>query len=127
MPQDIAKRFLPAPLNLSRDTILHVEYASVALGNINVTDYKEYDKTDAETLSAFERVCPFGIIGSLETTHGLIRVLGGPRFLFVSGIVDRLGHFHDDVDPRPYSQNTSGAHNAGMTIAWLLSRLETIL
>jgi hypothetical protein len=127
VPPDTAKRFLPAPLNPARDSGLHADYAAVALANVNVTDYKDYDATDADTLAAFRRTCPSGVLGSLETTHGLIRALGSPRFVFVSGIVDRLGHFHEDVDPRPYAQNTVGAHNAGVAAAWLLSRLRTIL
>lgn len=121
--QEIVKRFLPVPLNPAHNPGLHIDYSAVALSNINVTDYKQYQATDKETLAAFRRFCPLNILGSLETTHGLIRALGGERFLFVSGIVDRLGHFHDDVAPRDYAQNTSGAHNAGIAVAWLLSRL----
>jgi hypothetical protein len=124
---ELAKRFLPTPLNGAREPSVHAEYGAVALGNINVTDYREYSSTDADTLATFRRRYPFEVLGSLETTHGLIRALGSSRFLFVSGIVDRLEHFHEDVDPMPYAQNTAGAHNAGVTVAWLLTRLQSIL
>jgi hypothetical protein len=36
---------------------------------------------------------------SLETTHGLIRAQSNAPFMFVSGITDRVGSFHDEVDP----------------------------
>ncbi len=128
LPQvEATKRFLPAPLNGAQRPAVLVEYNAVALANINVTDYRDYKATDAETLAAFQRLYPSGVLGSLETTHGLIRAIGSPSFLFVSGIVDRLGRFDDDVDPRPYAQNSSGAHNAGVTVAWLLVRLENIM
>jgi hypothetical protein len=90
----------------------------VALGNVNVTYYRDYDTTDKETLKAFRAHCPLGVLGSLETTHGLIRVLGSSRFIFISGIVDRLGQFAVDVNPKSDAQNTAGAHNAGIVLAW---------
>ena len=60
----------------------------------------------------------------LETTHGLIRSMSKAPFLFISAIVNRVGHFDDQVAPRDYVQNTAGAHNAGVVIAWLLPQLD---
>ena len=124
---EMATRFLPTPLHGVPQPTVRADYNAVALGNVNVTSYADYAATDAETVAAFRRQCPSALFGSLETTHGLIRALGGPRFLFVSGIVNRLGHFAEDVDPRPYAQNSAAAHNAGVTVAWLLPRLQSVM
>ncbi len=123
---EAAKRFLPPPLSAAPAPAVRAEYDAVALGNVNVTDYAEYAATDAETVTAFRQSHPAGVFGSLETTHALIRATGGPRFLYVSGIVDRLGHFNDDVGPREYAQNAA-AHNAGLAVAWLLPRLHSVM
>jgi hypothetical protein len=122
--REAENRFLPAPLHGASKPSIHANYDAVALGNMNVTNYEDYQATDQETIDAFRQSCPGAVFGSLETTHGLIRAMGGPRFLFISGIVDRLGRFDEDVAPKPYAQNSAGAHNAGLALAWMLPRIE---
>lgn len=120
----VTDRFMVAPLNPSIIPRIVAQYDYVALGAINVTDYAEYERTDRETLAAFDK---YGIQEekmSMETTHGLIRAQSEMPFMFVSGITDRVGYFHDEVDPRPYSQNTVAAHNAGIAIAWMLPSIN---
>ena len=124
--REVSSRFLSPPLAPAKEPQVLVDYEAVALGNVNVTDYRDYDSTDRETIEAFQRAGKDLLLGSLETTHGLIRVLGSSRFIFVSGIVDRLNRFHEEVSPRPYAQNTAGAHNAGVVLAWLMPRLAKI-
>jgi hypothetical protein len=124
--RDVGLRLLSTPLAPAPEPTILPDYDAVALGNVNVTDYRDYEVTDRATIQAFRVTAPDALLGSLETTHGLIRVLGIDRFMFVSGIVDRLGRFHEDVDPRPYAQNTIGAHNAGMAVVWLIPRLEQL-
>lgn len=101
-------------------------YDYVALNSINVTDYSEYEDKDNETLDTYNQNCSDDNCRSLETTHGLIRVAAGENapFLFVSGVVDRVGHFDDDVSDTPCSQNTVGAYNAGVTVAWMLASID---
>jgi hypothetical protein len=125
--REVGLRLLPTPLAPAPEPTILADYEAVALGNLNVTDYRDYDVTDRATIQAFRTTVPDGLLGSLETTHGLIRALSVDAFIFVSGIVDRLGRFHEDVDPRPYAQNSVGAHNAGLVIAWLIPRLERML
>ena len=124
--EEALKRFLPPPLNpdpAGPEILAAHEY--VALGSVNVTDYTEYDAKDKETLDAFTASHPLADGPSLETTHGLIRVASGHSpFMFISGIVDRAFHFHEDVSPRSYAQNTCGAHNAGIVLAWLLPKID---
>jgi hypothetical protein len=67
------------------------------------------------------RSTPKKIVGSVETTHGLIRlVVPSPQFLFVSGIANRLGYFNMEAAPRNYALDFVVAHNAGVTLAWML-------
>ncbi|MBU7009150.1 MAG: hypothetical protein HXS46_00550 [Theionarchaea archaeon] len=132
---DVVKRFLVPPLNPApAGGQLIADYNYVALGTVNVTDYGEYEKKDEETLNAYKEKKYDPSLGrSLETTHGLIRVVAGINrkngkvpFLFVSGIVDRVSHFDEDVNPRPYAQNTTGAHNAGIVVAWMLPKIDAL-
>jgi hypothetical protein len=125
--QKVKLKFLPAPLAPATEPRIITNYNAVALGNLNVTDYGEYEQTDEETIKKFSETSRNGSVGSLDTTHGLVRVLGSGRFLYLSGIVDRLGHFKEDVAPRQYAQNTAGAHNAGVALAWLIPRLHVLL
>lgn len=114
----IPKLFLVARNNPAEELGIVPDYDYVALNSINVTDYSEYEAKDNETLCAYHQHCSDDNRRSLETTHGLIRVAAGENapFLFVSGIVDRVGHFDDDVSDTPCSQNTVGAYNAGVTV-----------
>jgi hypothetical protein len=99
----------------------------VGLGAVNVTDYAEYKRADEEALKAFGARFHMSLAQSLETTHGLIRKQCEVPFIFVSGITDRVGHFDDEVSPRPYAQNTTAAHNAGVVVAWMLPRIDRII
>jgi hypothetical protein len=90
-------------------------------------DYSEYDWTDQATLDAYAATNLMRNAKSVETTHGLIRAQTNAPFLFVSGITDRVGSFHDEVYPRSYAQNMVAAHNAGVAIAWILPNIDGAL
>jgi hypothetical protein len=122
-------RFIVEPLNPAPATMLLARHDYVAVGSVNVTDYREYSKTtDAASLKAFGVKNNVSLARSLETTHGLIRTLSGDApFIFVSGITDRVGHFPEEVDLRAYAQNFVAAHNAGIVIAWMLVRGAALL
>jgi hypothetical protein len=104
-------------------------YNGTALGTVNVTNYDEYVWADLETVAAFEAANTRGALGSVETTHGLIRLAAEdalkakPRFAFVSGICDRVGYFNAEVNPREYAQNFAASHNMGVVVAWMLSKI----
>jgi len=110
---------------------IYVDKDFVALGNVNVTDYTKYAEKDGETGAAFKAHYPKNDNGvSLETTHCLIYQAAKkhlnnqkPPFLFVSGEVDRYMMFANDVGPKVYAQNVSGAHNAGVAVALIVSKL----
>lgn len=118
-------RFLPVPLNPSSSVDVSIGLGDVALGTVNVTDYRKYAEKDLLTVQEFAALRDTANVVSLETTHGLIRARAGEYpFLFVSGIVNRFQRFGTDVDPRRDAQNTAGAHNAGVVVTWMLSILD---
>jgi len=121
----ITNRFLPVPLNPSPQPVLSIGLGDVALGTINVSQSADYEAADPLTLQAFQGLQVAAKAVSLETTHGLIRVQSESPFLFVSGIVNRFQQFGTDIAPRSDAQNTAGAHNAGVTVTWLLSSLDS--
>ncbi len=120
-------RFLVPPLNAVANGRLIARHDLCALSEVNVTDYTEYATKDKETVAAFTQSNNISLAGSLETTHGLIRVSSNAPFVFVSGITDRVGFFDTEVNPRSYAQNTVAAHNAGIVVAWMLPQLDRLL
>lgn len=108
---------------------IYVNGNYVSIGDINVTNYAEYAVKDNEAGQSFIANCPNNANGvSVETTHGLIYATarnyfqGDPPFMFISGVVDRFTLFSVDVT-KTYAQNVTGAHNAGVVVAQLVSSL----
>lgn len=125
--EDVPKKFMVAPLNAASSARLIASYDDVSLGAANVTEINDYDHADKSTLESFSQYAEISSASSLETTHGLIRAHSEAPFMFVSGIVDRVGHFGEDVSPRKYAQNAMGAHNAGIVVAWMLPRIDSAI
>jgi hypothetical protein len=75
-------------------------------------------------VNAFAAVAPPAQAGSVDTTLGLIRVYSTGPFMFVAGIVNRLGKASTELLPRKYAQDHIGAHNAGVVVADMLSRIK---
>ncbi len=121
-----SNRFLAVPLAPASTPWIVADYINVALAAVNVTDYSEYGLIDPLTAKIFWSKPRDGKAASIETTHAIIRVQCESPFLFVSGIVDRFGYFDQDVNPRSHAQNTAAAHNAGVAVSWLLSRLDQL-
>ncbi len=123
---EIETRFLSVPINPARPASLLLSPGYVALSNVNVTSPNEYAWADPEALRAFAAAQPRQTVGSVETTHGVIRlVVPSPQFLFVSGIPNRLGYFNMETAPRTYAQNFAASHNAGVALAWMMPALMT--
>lgn len=120
--------FLVEKIDSAVNLGIYADYDYVACNSINVTDYTEYEQKDLETMNAYMERYPDRNCRSLETTHGLIKIAAGSNtpFMFVSGIVDRFGCFDFDVPDPPYPQNTVGAHNAGVVIAYLLVNIDNL-
>lgn len=120
-------RFLKVPINPAEVPRILAGHGNASLGSVNITDYADYVWADEETLRLFERQVRQREIGSMETTHGLIRLtwLETP-FMFVSGLTDRVPMFNAEVTPRVYSQNFTAAHNAAVAVACLLPDLARL-
>jgi hypothetical protein len=123
----IADRFLPPPLNPSWRPRVLARYDFVSLGTVNVTNDSEYQSLDPQTVAAFNSSNSAGTPISVETTHGLIRAQSDAPFLFVSAIVNRLGQFAVETNPRFFAQNTAAAANAGVALGWMLPNIVAAL
>jgi hypothetical protein len=120
----VESRFLTAPINPAKPPSLLLSAAYVALSNVNVTNPSNYAWADPEALRAVAAAEPKQSVGSVETTHGVIRLaVPSQQFLFVSGIANRVGYFNMEVAPRSYAQNFSAAHNAAICLAWIMPTL----
>jgi len=120
----VQSRLLSPPLNPAHPPILLPSSSSVALSNVNVTSPDNYVWADPEAAHEFTRSAGNNTIGSVETTHGVIRLaVPSPKFLYFSGIANRMGYFNMEVAPRLYAQNFIAAHNAGVALASVLPAL----
>ena len=119
---------LTPPNNPARPE-LSANHDFVALADVNVTDYHKYKAADKSVVDAFEASGAAEPIGSLETTHGVIRECASDTlpFMFVSGITDRVGFFDEEVGTAPYQQNFVAAHNAGVAVAAMIPAIMAYL
>ncbi len=120
-------RFLESPIGAARPPVIMLAGNYVAVSDVNVPSYNDYTWADEAALAAFVSKEPHEVFGSLETTHGLIRLRTNAPFLFVSGITDSIGHFNEQIAPRDYAQNFVAAHNAGIALGNLLPALTDAL
>jgi hypothetical protein len=116
-------RLVRPPINGAQTPLFFGAENYTALGVINVTNYDNYTWADLEGVAAVRATYPQSPIGSVETTHALIRSRTKSPFIWISGITDRVGYFNQEVSPRDYSQNATAAHNAGVVVAWLLGAI----
>ena len=100
----------------------------ISIGHVNTTDYDDYSWSPQRAVESFnDNASGLGEIGSIESTHELIRSISDAPFLYVSGIVDTVGLFNVHVTPRVYAQNTVATHNAAIALPWLLSEVIAAL
>jgi hypothetical protein len=117
----IESRFLSPPIATARSPFLLASGNYVAVSDVNVASVDDYAWADREAVKGFLASSPRATPGSVETTHGIIHaVVQSDQFLFVSGIANRLGYFNMEAAPRNYAQDFAVAHNAAITLSWLL-------
>lgn len=114
-------KFLKPPINPAARPAVLASPHYTALGSVNVTDYSEYAWVDKEAIDAFRLIEKKLPIGSLETTHGVIRLSSNKPCMFVTAITDREGHFDAEVTP---SQNYICSFNAGIVLGQFLVDLN---
>ncbi|HEY8919782.1 MAG TPA: hypothetical protein VIM87_25255 [Chitinophaga sp.] len=104
------------------------DYIGVSV--VNITNYADYATSDTEGLKALAATGNKKPVGSVETTHGVIRLLCDAPFIFMSGITDREGHFADDVDgkdgkgnTKTSAQNFTAAFNIGVCLSHMIPKM----
>jgi hypothetical protein len=131
-PTSAEALLIPPPKNAAATLSVNVNADFVSVTEINVTNSADYATADQAVLDAYAASKIANPVGSLETTHGVIRACF-PKpadpvpFMFVSGITDRVGQFNNEVLPALYQQNFVAAHNAGVAVAQMLPALMTVL
>jgi hypothetical protein len=121
---EIYRRWLVPRVNPAPAEIL-AEKDAVAISSVNIISNADYARVDGEAI-AIARTAGATEIGSVETTHGVIRAQSDAPFLFVTGIPNRFGHFTDEALGN-YPQNFVAAHNAGVLVSYLLPRMAGLL
>lgn len=116
-------RFLDCPVRPGDPALIIASDALVALGVVNIVKPTDYVWADEQTVSVFVRDHSAGQIGSIDTTHGVIRCASQAPFIYVSAIPNSAGLFDHEVRSKFYSQTFVAAHNAALALAWLLPTL----
>ena len=126
----IESRLLRPFLNSSQNIQMISGKEYLSLGVVNITNYKDYAVSDQKGIDALRASGYTGKIGSVETTHGIIRLSSETRFAYISGITDRVNHFNDDVngkDPKgnikTEAQNFTAAFNIGVYLATAIPKI----
>ena len=114
------QRMLAAPVNPAPLRTVFTDYTYVAVADVNVTNYANYVWADPQAVDAYHASGALAPIGSVETTHAVIRECSTAPFFFVSGIANRVGFFGEENAPRDYAQNFVAAHNAGVALGQAL-------
>lgn len=117
------KRFLTPTYGAAAPPRVFAKSDLVSVGVVNVTNSADYAWTDERALRVFKEVAKSAATESLETTHGVVRLILGDQFLYVSGIANAIGKFAEEVKVNPYRQNFVASHNAAVALAWLLPEL----
>lgn len=113
-------KFLTTPLEPAKPPVILAGHGFYSLGIVNVLNYDHYFWADKRAIQTFRSKGLKGVIGSVESTHGLVRLKTESKFLFISGITDEDGKFDAQVTPRVYAQNFVAAHNAGIALCYLI-------
>ncbi len=114
------KRFLRTLNNPSPAPRIFADSSYVSVGVVNVSNNQDYHEIDQQALKQFANVSNGHHALSIETTHGLIRVCLDNPFLYLSGIVNEVGAFAEEVKTKKYAQNYAASHNAAVCLAWML-------
>jgi hypothetical protein len=123
----IDTRLTPAPSYAATPPVFVPAANHIALSDLNITNYDDYVWADPMALKDCLAKNPAYPVGSVETTHGLVRSMSDAPFLFLSGITNRLGYLNEEQAPHAITQNFAAAHNAGIALAWLLPLIGQLL
>jgi hypothetical protein len=135
LKNQVAQNLLKPFLHPAETIQLIAKKEYVALSTVNVTNYKEYPQSDPAGMAAFENAGTKMPVGSVESTHGLIRLLiPGCPFIFVSGIANRFTLIGTDVNGTDNHENVktnavnySAAFNIGVAMGCIIPEISKYL
>ncbi|MCF6407318.1 hypothetical protein L3C95_30770 [Chitinophaga filiformis] len=130
----IEQRLLKPYLNPSDNIGVMSDKDYIGVSVVNITNYADYEYSDESGLKALADTGNKLPVGSVETTHGVIRLMCDAPFLFISGITDRVGYFADDVDGtdgngniKTEAQNFTAAFNIGVCLSHLIPKMAVFV
>ncbi|GAA0562207.1 hypothetical protein [Chitinophaga japonensis] len=130
----IEARLLKPYLNPSANIEMMSGKDYIGVSVVNITNYADYQTSDQAGLQALAGTGNKLPVGSVETTHGVVRLLCDAPFLFISGITDRVGHFDEDVDGqdakgnvKTEAQNFTAAFNIGVGLGHLIPKMASFI
>ncbi len=94
---NVEPKFLKTPNNPALRGACLASQFYTAISSVNVLDYGEYAWVDMEAVAKFRDIEKKLPVGSLETTHGVIRLCTETPMMFISAITDREGDFDIEV------------------------------
>lgn len=122
--QTVEPKLLRPPVNpANRLTLLSSPYYT-AVSSINITDYGMYAWVDNEAVANFREVESKLPVGSIETTHALIRSSSDFPCMFISAIPNLEGHIDMEATA---AQNYTASFNAGIVLGHLLVGINNLL
>lgn len=121
--ESLQQKFLATGRTADHQRAVICDPRGIAVCSVNITDNSQFAASDVQAVGACKLLTADPVL-SVETTHGVIRVAVPGPFLFISGISNRFGRFLDEVGPAGYSQTFPAAHNAGLVLCGLISRLN---
>jgi len=132
--QLINQRLLKPYLNPSANISVLPDNDYIGVSVVNITDYADYQYSDESGLKVLADTGNKLPVGSVETTHGVIRLLCEAPFFFISGITDRVGHFADDVNGKDANgnvkteaQNFTAAFNIGVCLSYVIPAIVKLV
>lgn len=124
-------KFIPVPNHKAEKMVCIASPVYCAISFVNVTEYSEYGWADQEAIDEYYEITKRtpntkdsihrSPVGSIETTHGIIRVNSKSPTIFISAITDNLGYFNSEVTP---TQNYTASFNSGLVLGQLLCSLN---
>ncbi len=104
-----------------------VSKSIVGLSVINIINFDDYSWADFDAINVFNEYNKNLEELSLDTTHGLVRLVTNKEFLFINGITNRLGKYKMDFEPSFYTQGYVAAYNCGTVFNHLLQYLVELI
>jgi hypothetical protein len=124
-PDEVNGKLLKPPLNPSTSPEVIIDFTSMAVSDINIIDYSCYKTEDFNAVLEAKKYAEGKVIVSVETTHGVIVAntfsCTGSPVVFISALTDQVGHFDQEVSPKPEAQNYTAAFNAGIYLSYVLA------